>query len=234
MNRPYIICHMLTSIDGKTIGRYLKNMGTMGGEYEKIHQRYSAAAWLCGRVTMEKDFTQNHQLDLSKEVTNLIPRTDHIADQQAKTFAVAVDAHGKLGWTKNTIGGADGDHIVEVLAESVADAYLEHLRETGISYLFGGKETLDFALVAEKLKTLFGIDKLLLEGGGYINGSFLQEDLVDEYSWLVVPIAEGASGLLTAFETMPGSKPGQPLGFTLEEVEKLENGGLWLRYLRKR
>jgi Pyrimidine reductase, riboflavin biosynthesis len=234
MNRPYIVCHMLTSLDGKIIGRYLKNMGTMGEEYEKIHKRYSATAWLCGRVTMEKDFTENHRLGLPKDITHSIPRTDHVADQQAKTFAVAVDAHGKLGWTTSTIGAADGDHIVEVLAESAPDAYLAHLRETGISYLFGGKETLDFTLVAEKLKNLFGIEKLLLEGGGYINGSFLREDLVDEYSWLVVPVAEGASGLLTAFETMPGSTPGNPLDFSLEEAQKLENGGLWLRYTRKR
>ena len=37
----------------------------------------------------------------------------------------------------------------------------------------------------------FGIRVLLLEGGGHINGAFLQADLVDEVSLLIVPGIDG-------------------------------------------
>ena len=39
-----------------------------------------------------------------------------------------------------------------------------------------------------KLKTIFGIDRLLLEGGSIINGSFLRADVIDELSLVVAPI----------------------------------------------
>ncbi|WP_406590100.1 TetR family transcriptional regulator C-terminal domain-containing protein [Bacillus atrophaeus] len=50
-----------------------------------------------------------------------------------------------------------------------------------------------FTVVVKKLKNLFSIDKLMLEGGGFLNGSFLNEGLIDELSLILVPIADGAS-----------------------------------------
>ncbi|OMD42272.1 hypothetical protein BSK52_09285 [Paenibacillus odorifer] len=55
-----------------------------------------------------------------------------------------------------------------MLTEEVSDAYLAHLKKLGISYIFGGIERLDFAVVVEKLKHLFLIDELVLEGGGVL------------------------------------------------------------------
>lgn len=42
LERPYIICHMLTPLDGKIIGDYLKveRAAYFTDEYEKIHERY--------------------------------------------------------------------------------------------------------------------------------------------------------------------------------------------------
>jgi riboflavin biosynthesis pyrimidine reductase len=65
------------------------------------------------------------------------------------------------------------NHIIELLTEQVPDAYLNYLQKLGISYIFGGKERLDFTVVLKKLKHLFSIDQLILEGGGTINGSAL-------------------------------------------------------------
>ncbi|NOU92381.1 hypothetical protein GC093_03895 [Paenibacillus sp. LMG 31456] len=59
--------------------------------------------------------------------------------------------------------------------ELVSDAYLAYLKNLVISYIFGGKESLSFNVVVEKLKNLFSIDELILEGGGLLNGSFLNE-----------------------------------------------------------
>ncbi|MGO4495559.1 dihydrofolate reductase family protein [Paenibacillus sp. 2RAB27] len=124
-----------------------------------------------------------------------------------------------------------GHHIVEVLSEQVADAYLAHLRELGISYIFGGKERLKFTVVVEKLKKLFSIDKLLLEGGGVINGSFLNEGLVDEVSLILIPIVDAASNSLTLFETSAHLQKTKPVNFILKSVEKLDDGGLWMNYV---
>lgn len=83
MERPYIICHMLTSLDGKIIGDYLKEERTAYfiDEYEKIHNSYECKAWMCCRITMEEHFTFGHQLDLKRDNIPTIPRTDYIANK---------------------------------------------------------------------------------------------------------------------------------------------------------
>jgi hypothetical protein len=69
LERPYIICHMLTSLDGKIIGDYLDEDRTAYfiKEYETIHNRYGCKAWMCGRITMEQHFTFGNKLDLEQE-----------------------------------------------------------------------------------------------------------------------------------------------------------------------
>ncbi|MDR4947136.1 RibD family protein [Neobacillus cucumis] len=234
--RPYIICHMLTSLDGKIIGEYLKleRAAYFRDEYEKIHERYGCKAWMCGRITMEEHFTFGHQLELKENIPP-IPRTDFVANTDNRSYAVAVDPSGKLGWEKNHITDdyGLGDHIIEVLTEQVSDAYLAHLQKLGISYIFGGKERLNFTLVVEKLKSLFSIDELMLEGGGYLNGSFLNEGLIDELSLILVPIADGASNSVTQFETSSFLTNQHPVNFFLKEIEKLDDGGLWMKYVTK-
>ncbi|MED3961323.1 dihydrofolate reductase family protein [Niallia taxi] len=238
MERPYIICHMLTSLDGKIIGDYLKEERSayFTDLYEKIHGQYNSKAWICGRVTLEEHFTFGHKLDLSDENIETIPRIDYVANNDAKTFVVAVDPFGKLGWTENSIAPWNEhrleDHIVEVLTEQVSDAYLAHLKKMGISYIFGGKDQLNFSIVVEKLKKLFSIDKLMLEGGGYLNGSLLNEGLIDELSLILVPIVDAASNSVTLFETSSFLKS-QPVNFFLKEIEKLNDGGIWIKYITK-
>lgn len=231
---------MLTSLDGKVIGDYMKveRAAYFTDEYEKIHGRYGCKAWICGRVTMEEHFTFGHKLDLAQDSIPTIPRMDYVAKNDAKTYVIAVDPSGKLGWTENSIAPwnehRSEDHIIEVLTEQVSDAYLGHLKKIGISYIFGGKERLNFSLVVEKLKKLFSIDKLMLEGGGFLNGSFLNEGLIDELSLVLVPIADAASNSVTLFETSSYLNKTQPVNFFLKDIEKLDDGGLWMKYVTKR
>ncbi|WP_312148417.1 RibD family protein [Paenibacillus odorifer] len=240
MDRPYIICHMLTSLDGKIIGDFLNEDRTAYfiQAYEEIDERYECKAWMCGRITMEEHFTQGNTLELKSEDILAIPRMDYVAQKTAKSYAVAVDPSGKLGWTTNSISKVNddqtGDHIIEVLTEQVPDAYLNHLRQLGISYIFGGKDKLDFNLVVKKLKSVFSIDELLLEGGGFVNGSLLSQGLIDELSLILVPIADGASKSVTLFETGAYLQNSQPVNFFLKSIEKLDDDGLWIRYLTKK
>ncbi|PRR89502.1 dihydrofolate reductase family protein [Bacillus atrophaeus] len=81
-----------------------------------------------------------------------------------------------------------------------------------------------FTVVVKKLKNLFSIDKLMLEGGGFLNGSFLNEGLIDELSLILVPIADGTSNSVTLFETSSFLTNQQPVNFFLKEIEKLDDG----------
>ena len=220
---PRVICHMMSSLDGRTIlSRWGQSPNTQ--EYETTAATFEAEAWMCGRVTMEKDFTKGLAPDL-QAVAAPLDRTDFVADYAGDSFAIAVDAHGKLGWKSAYI---DEDHIIVVLTEQVSDEYLAYLRRQGVSYLFGGAQELDFALVLDKLAQLFPIQTILLEGGGHLNGSLLKAGLIDELSLLHYPVVDGAATSATIFEE--GVSPGPAVPFNLISVEQRTHGILWLRY----
>ena len=140
-----------------------------------------------------------------------------------------LDAQGKIAWGRSDIGG---DPIVVVLTEQVPDAHLEALRGDGISYIFAGKRELDLALLLEILNKELGIKRLLVEGGGKANGSFLRAGLLDELSLAIVPTVDGARGGPYVFDSeteMTG--PTAPVtGMTLKECKMLDDGAIWLRY----
>jgi 2,5-diamino-6-(ribosylamino)-4(3H)-pyrimidinone 5'-phosphate reductase len=227
VQKPRVICHMMTSLDGRIIVQRWGQDVPGRQEYETTAATFESQAWMCGRVTMEKDFTKGRQPDLQPVATPL-DRADFIAEYEADSFVVAVDAHGKLGWESADI---DGEHLIAVLTEQVGDEYLAYLRRLGISYIFGGADTLDFALVLDKLARLFPIKTILLEGGGHINGSLLKAGLIDELSILHYPIVDGAASSATVFEQ--GDNPGPAVRFQLQKVQQRSHGILWLRYEMK-
>ena len=215
---------MMTSLDGRIIVQRWGQDVPGRDEYETTAATLDSQAWLCGRVTMEKDFTKGRQPDL-QPVAAPLDRADFVAGHEAESFVVAVDAHGRLGWDAADL---DGEHLIEVLTERVPDEYLAYLRRLGISYVFGGADTLDFAVVLDKLARLFPIKTILLEGGGHINGSLLKAGLIDELSLLHVPVIDGASASAAVFEQ--GDAPGPAVRLRLLDVQPRPHGILWQRY----
>lgn len=221
--KPRVICHMMASLDGRIIVQRWGDMPDTKA-YETTAAHFDSQAWLCGRVTMEKDFTDGLVPDLQAG-TAPPDRHDFVAEHGAESFAIAIDAHGKLGWESAFI---DDDHVISVVTEQVSDEYLAYLRRVGVSYLFGGARELDFALVLDKIGQLFPIKTLLLEGGGHINGSLLKAGLVDELSLLHYPVIDGAASSAAVFEQ--GEQLGPPTKLQLRHVEQLPDGLVWLRY----
>ena len=65
MERPYVICHILSSLDGKINGAFMKtgSVSVLGAEYGKCRTEMSADAWLYGATTT-KEFTGFRTPDL--------------------------------------------------------------------------------------------------------------------------------------------------------------------------
>lgn len=83
-----------------------------------------------------------------------------------------------------------------------------------------------------KLKALFHIDRLMLAGGGQMNWSFAQEDLIDELSIILAPTVDGNREAASLFEKPAFLPERLPAVFHLKAVEKLDDEGLWLRYTK--
>lgn len=222
--KPYVICHMLGSVDGK-IKQDIWGLKDHHKYFEEPASKIKADAWLVGRVTMQ-EFSAKKKPLLKRGRLN-VPAGDFVADYHSKTFAVVIDPSGKCFWDTNMVST---EHVIEVLTEQVSPAYLEHLRSKNVSYIFGGAKELDLKLVLKKLYKLFGIKRLRIDGGGHVNGSFLKAGLIDEFSLVLAPIADGTMGAPTVFEAEEGYGKRKATRFALKSVKKIYEDFLWIRY----
>ena len=229
MDRPYVVCHMLMSVDGKVTGDFLfrQQCEDATQAYYEINRDFNADAYACGRVTMEGSFTSGWYPDLSQYSPIDDKLSDFVADNTNGFYAVAFDRKGRLGWRGAKIEDDDpgygGAHIIEVLTTQVDARYLGYLQANGISYIIAGKDDIDLPLALFKLKKLFGINKLLLEGGSIINGAFQKAELIDELSLVMVPTVADTDSKPLFFESNIEN-------YKLTACRQLKNGVLSLRY----
>lgn len=221
--RPYIICHMACSIDGKIDGSALRDI-MRPGEYEALHAQLGGNAWICGRTTMQQHFAEDKPF-VSAANTPAGSQQVHVA-RRADSYAISVDTFGKLRWSSNDI---DGDHLICVVSEQAPTDYLKMLRAKGISYVAAGSASVDLVQAVNLLAEHFGIGTLLLEGGGHINGGFLQAGLIDEVSLLLLPGIDGRHDIAGVFDGIASSHH-TAVPLKLKSVEQREGDTLWIRY----
>lgn len=230
--RPHVICHMGSSVDGRILpSRWRPQGAQVAGLYERLHEELEGDAWLVGRVTGQ-EFAKSPAYPPHVDQTYL--REPWIVQRDANAYGIVLDAHGKIAWGRADIGG---DPIVVVLAEQVSDAHLAGLRADGVSYVFAGEQQIDLALALEELNRELGIERLLLEGGGRVNGAFLRAGLVDEISLVILPAVDGARGSPSVFDSADEDADLRaPIeSMILDSSQVLEGGAVWLRYrLRSR
>jgi riboflavin biosynthesis pyrimidine reductase len=214
---------MLSSVDGKIDGSALK--AVIGeGEYEATGAELHGNAWICGRVTMQQHFAEEEPF-VSAANTPAGPQLFYVA-RRAASYAISVDTFGKLRWRSGEI---DGEALICVVSEKVPQDYLTMLREKGISYIVTGESSVNLAEAVRLLGEHFGIRTLLLEGGGHINGAFLEAGLLDELSLLLVPGIDGRNHIPSVFDGVNPTK-GTAVPLRLKSVERRQKDALWVRY----
>jgi riboflavin biosynthesis pyrimidine reductase len=225
---------MMSSVDGRLLsGRWSVPFDGKDRDlllydpYNETAARLNAQAWIIGRNTAHEDFP-----------TGIFDYESYPPAWEFKTFTgkrnsketcIVIDSRGKTLYEEDNLSG---DNIIAVLGETVSEQYLAQLREMGISYLFAGADGGNLAVAMETLGKEFGITKILLEGGGIVNGAFLQAGLIDELSLLVYPGIDGLSGISSIIE-YKGTEtawPAQGQALELLSAETLTHGMVWLRY----
>ena len=234
MTTPYVIIHTHISVDGKIHAVDLPAFESASRQYQELAlqpetQIYDIDGYLNGRTTTDDNQThyRTPEVDASAEV----PDGDFLAEHDTEMYYVSIDPSGKLDWQYNVVdyGGIDS-HVIEVITEKVGAPYRDFLRRRGISYLVAGEETLDAALALEKLHTLFGMERVMVGGGGVLNWSLLSAGLVDEISLVVSPFADGDTGSPGLFTAVPPLSVPQARSFSLIEARALEESVLLVRY----
>ena len=238
MNRPYIFCHMMTSLEGKIMGNYMETPeGAAAGDvfYNLSFGKnpyYKHQGWLSGRITTDDNFTFYEKPDLDENAAK-VPEGDYIA-KKTDMYYVSIDPSGRLGWKSSTLTYIDTiAHVIEVLTEKATNAYKAFLRRLGISYIIAGSDSLDYEQTLSKLKEQFGIENLMLGGGAALNWSFIQAGMCDEVSVVIAAVADGSANTQTLFMTREGMSDDTPVAFKLQGAKVMDGDSIWLRYLVK-
>jgi riboflavin biosynthesis pyrimidine reductase len=138
---------------------------------------------------------------------------------------VALDPSGRVHFAGGTIGG---DHVIVLLGQDAGDAHLAELQAGGVSYIVSNGAEIDLEAALETLNRDFGIKRLLLEGGGAINGSFLAAGLVDEVHVVVGPAFDGDVSQ-QGIAAYPGGLAGK-CELSFRSATPLEQGMVHLHY----
>lgn len=227
MERAKVICHMMTTIDGKISINWDGNRdyGEVGAEYDRRVFSYGQA-YGCGRGT----FQQEHPVDFSKYKDVPVKYEDKVIfPPEGKFLCVCFDRFGKLRWDSNIKKYAGHESLMlEVLTEQVFPEFLAYLDELGIPYIFAGKTEFDPGLFLKKLKEFYHVETFALCGGAEINAAFFKADLVDEISIVIGAAIDGTRNALTFVGTDDTTH--FPKYFKLKDVERLDNNGVVLYY----
>lgn len=222
MKRPYIVCHMVASIDGRIDCSMVDKIS--GDEYYDTLAKLNCPTMLEGRVTMEHYSASKEPFVAGDPAPSGISSVYKAVDSDE--YIVAVDTCGKLRWPASEI---DGVPLICIVSGKVPQEYLETLKSQGISYICIGCEAIDLPKAMEILYEEFGVRRMAVLGGGHINGGFLAAGLIDEVSLLLAPGIDGRKGQTALFDGIPDMGR-MPVKLSLESVERIDNGTLWIRY----
>ena len=221
MNKPYMICHMMTSVDGRIDCPMTEQLPGVEHYYETL-AALAAPTRVSGRVTAELEMAQGIFRGKSAES---LGKEAFSKKADAEGYEVVTDTKGTLLW-ENSV--SEGRPLVIVMSETVSREYTEYLDAHHISYIVCGKDKIDLKRACEILAEEFGVERMAVVGGGTINGGFLAEGLLDEVSILIGSGIDGRGGMGAAFDGLPENRSVTPL--RLKSAETLSGGAVWLRY----
>lgn len=224
--KPYIICHMIASLDGR-IDCDMTEQIEGGNEYYEALEALDCPSMLMGRVTMQmhyalpEPFVASDSIPIGRETFNVACKTN--------AYCVAIDTHGSLQWGDNEY---DGQSLLVITDEQSPKCYHERLTEQGISWIATGRNGINLSRAMEILCDNFGIERLAVTGGGHINGAFLEAGLLDEVSFMLAPGIDGRAGMVAVFDGI-ADKNRPATNLTLCDVKQMGET-VWLRYKFKK
>lgn len=222
MKRPYIICHMMTAVDGRIDCAEMEKL-TGSEEYYATLAELGTPSTLSGRVTAQLELAEPGEFT-SAQATPL-GREQWARKAKAQGYNIVVDTQGCLLWEDQSEAAAP---LLVITSEGVSREYLAYLDGKGASWIATGSERIDLPRAMAILAAEFGVERLAVVGGGTINAGFLAAGLLDEVSILLAPGIDGRGGMTAAFDGLPPET--EPAQLALLSVQEYGDGAVWLRY----
>lgn len=222
MTKPYIISHMMESVDGRIDCAMTEQIDPSDSYYEALEE-LKCDSTLEGRVTKQIHYALKEPF-VARDKTPIGDTGYHKA-VEGNRFDIAMDTHGVLRWPDK----AREDKLLVITDENCPKEYHDCLTDNCISWIAVGKDGIDLAAAMEILNREFGVERLAVVGGGNINGAFLNAGLLDEISVMIGPGIDGRKEMTSVFDGIADTDK-KPTPLMLEAISKFDNGTVWLRY----
>ena len=221
MNKPYIVCHMMTSVDGRIDCAMTEHLPGVQEYYETL-DALDAPTRVSGRVTAQLEMAQPGTFQSAS--TTPLGHEGFSKAAEAAGYEVVVDTHGTLLWD----GFEEERPLLILTSEQVSREYLAYLDANHISWIACGQSHVDLVRACAILTEQFDVKRMAVVGGGHINAGFLAAGLLDEVSILIGAGIDGRSGMSAVFDGLPQGRDVTPL--KLNHVQSYGSGAVWLRY----
>lgn len=222
--KPYVISHMMMSVDGRIDCPMVAQIS--GEEYYTALDSFGTSSKLSGRVTaalecpaVSEEISGNAGSDIGiKSVNKAV---------ESNEYTIVVDTHGRL---QMICGEADGHPLLVIMSEQVSEEHLAMLRRNNVSWIATGRESINLRRAVEIMAEQFGVERLIVVGGGNVNGGFLEAGLIDEVSVMMAPGIDGRRGMTAVFDgcTWTADAPYKLRLKSVEQVAGTET--VWVRY----
>ncbi len=222
MKKPYIICHMMTSIDGRIDCAMTSQLRGVDDYYQTLEE-INVPTTVSGRVTAELEMAEPGEFKAKND--EAYGQEGFSKKAVAAGYEVIVDTKGKLLWPDAS--GMEKPYLI-ITSENVAKEYLEYLDSRNISWIACGKERIDLVRAAEILATEFQVEGMGIVGGPKINTAFLEAGLLDEISILMGAGIDGRGGMPPVFDGLDKNHKVIPL--KLKDVKRFASDAIWMRY----
>lgn len=143
-----------------------------------------------------------------------------------KWFTV-VDGRGRARWTIKSQGEYD---VLVLVARATPRSYLAYLRAESVSYLVAGEAQVDLGAALRLMQQRLGVNCVVSNAGGGLNGALLRAGLVDAIDLLVAPALVGGLGTPSIFDGPPLADGEAPARLRLISAQAEADGLLRLRY----
>ena len=215
--KPYILLSAAMTIDGKIASRGGDPELSDEEDWREVHKlRTGVDAIMVGKGTILKDNPKLHikfhehtgftRIVLDSKLT--IPINSNVIDFQPETYPTII-----------------------CTTENISPEKIKEFEEKNIKIIKSGtKEKVDIVQLMPQLYNN-GIKRILLEGGGTLNWSFIELDLIDEIRLTIAPWIAGGKEAVSLVEGKGFEKMAQAPRFILLEVLSRDNYVV-LRYKR--
>lgn len=222
MKKPFIVCHMMTSLDGRIDCAMTSKLKGVSDYYATL-DALEVPTTVSGRVTAQLELALPGVFEAQTVTT--YGKTGFSKNIDANGYEVIVDTKGVLLWPDAS--GMEKPYLI-ITSEQVSEEYLNYLDEQHISWIAVGKEKPDLVKAAEILAEEFQVKRMAVVGGPIINTAFLEAGLLDEISILIGVGIDGRGTMPAVFDGLAMEHDVTPL--ELEDVKKFDSGAVWLRY----